>query len=163
MKLTTQGLLLVLSISLAGCDTTRDIASTSFHVVTAPVRFVHRQIFGEEEEPPPPAAIAPVATSDVVTTPGQPVAVTSPPPTRRQVASTRTKSTTTATSKTQGSPSARTASTGQTEFPTAKPVPGRPGLVYNPFDPNGGYIDVSGYTPGSKVKDPDSKKIFIVP
>jgi hypothetical protein len=42
-------------------------------------------------------------------------------------------------------------------------VPGKPGLVYNPFDPNGGLIDVSGYASGSKVKDPDSQKIFVVP
>jgi hypothetical protein len=51
----------------------------------------------------------------------------------------------------------------QPQFPVAKPVPGKPGLVYNPFDPNGGLIDVSGYAPGSKVKDPDSQKIFVVP
>ena len=159
MKLTTHVLLLLSIFLLPGCDTTHDVAATSLHVVTAPVRFVHRQIFGEEEEPPPP----PAASSDVVTTPGQPVAVTSPTPVRRSVASTRTKTTTTVASKPQPSPSSRTASTGQSEFPTAKPVPGRPGLVYNPFDPNGGYIDVSGYAPGSKVKDPDSKKIFIVP
>jgi hypothetical protein len=42
-------------------------------------------------------------------------------------------------------------------------VPGKPGLVYNPYDPNGAYIDVTGYAPGSKVKDPDSQKIFVVP
>ncbi|MFN2540854.1 MAG: hypothetical protein ABR514_01625 [Chthoniobacterales bacterium] len=153
--------MLLAATALTGCETSRDVASTSFNVVTAPVRFVHHHIFGEEEEPPPPPA--PAATSDVVTTPGQPVAVTSPTPARRSVASTRTKSKTTTTSQSQPSPSVRTASTGQTEFPTAKPVPGRPGLVYNPFDPNAGYIDVSGYAPGSKVKDPDSKKIFIVP
>jgi hypothetical protein len=45
----------------------------------------------------------------------------------------------------------------------AKPVPGRSGLVFNPFNPHGAYIDVSGYAPGSKVKDPDSQKIFVVP
>jgi hypothetical protein len=153
-------LMLLVATALTGCETTQDVASTSFNVVTAPVRFVHRHIFGEEEEPPPP----PPATSDVVTTPGQPVAVTSPTPPRRSVASTRTKSKTITTSKSgASSSSSRTASSGQTEFPTAKPVPGRPGLVFNPFDSNGGYIDVSGYAPGSKVKDPDAKNIFIVP
>jgi len=45
----------------------------------------------------------------------------------------------------------------------AKPVPGKQGLVFNPFNSNGAYIDVSGYAPGSKVKDPDSQKIFVVP
>jgi hypothetical protein len=49
------------------------------------------------------------------------------------------------------------------EFPTAKAVPGKPGYVLSPFDPSGRYVDVSGYTPGSKVKDPWTDKIFIVP
>ena len=61
-----------------------------------------------------------------------------------------------ATTKTNTS----TAITGQ--FSVAKPVPGKPGLVFNPFKSNGGYVDVSGYAPGSKVKDPESQKIFIV-
>jgi hypothetical protein len=41
-------------------------------------------------------------------------------------------------------------------------VEGKPGYVYSPFDP-GKYVDVSGYAPGSKVKDPYSGKIFKVP
>jgi hypothetical protein len=45
----------------------------------------------------------------------------------------------------------------------AKPVPGKPGYVFSPYDPNGGYVDVTGYQPGSKVKDPYSQKIFLVP
>jgi hypothetical protein len=49
------------------------------------------------------------------------------------------------------------------QFSVAKPVPGKPGLVFNPFNANGGYIDVSGFAPGSKVKDPESHQIFIVP
>lgn len=51
----------------------------------------------------------------------------------------------------------------QAEFPTAKLVPGKPGYVFSPFDSKGRYVDVSGYTPGSKVKDPWTDKIFIVP
>ena len=51
----------------------------------------------------------------------------------------------------------------QAEFPTAKLVPGKPGYVFSPFDPKKRYVDVSGYTPGSKVKDPWTDKIFIVP
>lgn len=159
MKL-TKLILFVAPAILTGCEATSDVASASYHVVTAPVRFVHRHIFGEEEEPPPPP---PAATSDVVTTPGQPFPVATPTPPRRSVASSTSKPKTTTTSKPPSSSSPRTGSTAQTEFPTAKPVPGRPGLVFNPFDPNGGYIDVSGYAPGSKVKDPDSKKIFVVP
>ena len=48
-------------------------------------------------------------------------------------------------------------------LPTAKPVPGKPGYVFSPFDPSGGYVDVTGYTSGQKVKDPYSGKVFIVP
>ena len=48
-------------------------------------------------------------------------------------------------------------------FPTAKAVPGKPGYVFSPFDTKGRYIDVSGYPPGSKAKDPWTNKIFIVP
>jgi hypothetical protein len=44
----------------------------------------------------------------------------------------------------------------------AKAVPGKPGYVYSPYD-SSKYVDVSGYTPGSKVKDPYAQKIFIVP
>src|SRR5713101_1971083 len=54
-------------------------------------------------------------------------------------------------------------SASATQFPVARPVPGKPGLVFNPFNASGGYIDVSGYAPGSRVKDPDSQQIFIVP
>jgi hypothetical protein len=50
-----------------------------------------------------------------------------------------------------------------TQFPVAKPVPGKPGYVFSPYDPNGGYVDVTGYQSGSKVKDPYSQKIFLVP
>jgi hypothetical protein len=49
------------------------------------------------------------------------------------------------------------------KFPTAKSVPGKPGYVFSPYDPNGGYVDVNGFTSGSKVKDPYSGKIFLVP
>ena len=63
------------------------------------------------------------------------------------------------------SSAAKTITSGATksQFPVAKPVPGKPGLVFNPFKTNGSYIDVSGYAPGSKVKDPDTQKIFVVP
>jgi hypothetical protein len=50
-----------------------------------------------------------------------------------------------------------------TQYPTAKGVPGKPGYVFSPYDPSGGYVDVTGYAPGSKVKDPYSGKVFLVP
>src|SRR5579885_203425 len=56
----------------------------------------------------------------------------------------------------------RVAST-QSEIPVAKAVPGKPGYVFSPFDASGRYVDVSGYQPGTKVKDPWTNKIFTVP
>ena len=158
MKAVARGLLLA-CLLLGACRATRDVAVTSYHVATAPVRFVHRHVFSDDETPPP--ANVSMTTSDV-TTPGQPVAVRSPTPSPRSAGSSRSKPRASSTPKPHASTSSRTVSASP-EFPTAKPVPGRPGLVFNPYDPNGGYIDVSGYTPGSKVKDPDSQKIFIVP
>ena len=126
------------ALSLVGCGIGR--------VVTAPVRYVFH-------EPEP----APAPNSSDVTHPGEPVAVATPTPTAR-VASRKTAGKSTSKTKmvtVSPSPAA--------QFPVAKPVPGKPGLVFNPFNPSGGYIDVSGYASGSKVKDPDSQKIFIVP
>jgi len=47
-------------------------------------------------------------------------------------------------------------------WPTAKPVPGKPGYVFNPFVPDS-YVDVQGFPSGTVVKDPYSNKLFIVP
>ena len=50
------------------------------------------------------------------------------------------------------------------EIPTAKPVPGRPGFVYNPFDPTATrLLDVRGKPSGTKLRDPVSGKLFIAP
>jgi hypothetical protein len=65
--------------------------------------------------------------------------------------------------KTSSSPSQLSSSSTEPMFPTAKAVPGKPGYVFSPFDAKGRYIDVSGYPPGSKAKDPWTDKIFIVP
>jgi len=158
MKATAQ-VLLSTCVLLGGCRATRDVAVTSYHVATAPVRLVHRAIAADS--PPTPST---TITSDV-TTPGRPVPVTSSSSSQRQRIASKTPSTEApsgnAPTKSKGSPPRSTAA--QPRFPTAEPVPGRPGLVFNPYDPNGGYIDVSGYAPGSKVKDPDSQKIFVVP
>ena len=99
---------------------------------------------------------APAPNTDV-TNPGRPLPAPTPTPRMGLRKSASTK----ATPKPSASkaPAKSTAS----QFPVAKPVPGRPGLVINPFKSNGSYIDVSGYAPGSKVKDPDTQKIFIVP
>jgi hypothetical protein len=57
----------------------------------------------------------------------------------------------------------RSVANSPAQYPTAKVVPGKPGYVFSPFDPRGGYVDVNGFTSGSKVKDPYSGKIFLVP
>jgi hypothetical protein len=140
----------IIASGLVGCGIGR--------VVTAPVRYV----FGEREP-------APAANTSDVTNPGQPVAVSSPTAKARG-ASRKSKqpsagaSARVAASKPSAKPSPSSQkSASSMQFPVAKPVPGKPGLVFNPFNTNGGYIDVSGYAPGSKVKDPDSKQIFVVP
>mgnify|MGYP003578374754 CR=1 FL=1 len=51
------------------------------------------------------------------------------------------------------------------EIPVARPVPGKPGFVFSPF--NNKVIDVKGFPPGSLVADPtyatSEKKHFRVP
>ena len=143
----------MIAICLVGCETAHDIGRT----LTAPERYVLNKL-----EP-----TAPANTSDV-TNPGRPVAVPSPTPQPRVASRTSKQPSTNAPSRVaankppaKSSPSQKFASA--TQFPVAKPVPGRPGLVFNPFNAGGGYIDVSGYAPGSKVKDPSTQKIFIVP
>ena len=49
------------------------------------------------------------------------------------------------------------------DMPYGIPVPGHKGMVTSPYLPEGNYIDVSGFAPGSAVKDPYTGKIFLVP
>jgi hypothetical protein len=64
---------------------------------------------------------------------------------------------------TQTEPKPSPAAQASSTFPTAKAVPDKPGYVFSPFDSSGRYVDVSGYTSGTKVKDPWTEKIFVVP
>ncbi len=167
------------AILLAGCGATRDVAVTSYHVTrdvavgsyrvaTAPVHYALRRRGGESDA---------VATTETVPSdvnqPGQPV----PPPgvasaPQQQPRSTREIPQSAATSPPQtprretasSKPSSeRKVSSPQSGFPTAKAVPGKPGYVFSPFDADKRYVDVSGYASGTKVKDPWSDKIFVVP
>lgn len=45
----------------------------------------------------------------------------------------------------------------------ATPAPGNPDLVISPFAPESGYVDVTGFLPGSEVEDPYTGKIFLTP
>jgi len=49
------------------------------------------------------------------------------------------------------------------DMPYGIPVAGQKGKVTSPYLPEGGYIDVSGFAPGSAVRDPYTRKIFLVP
>ena len=42
-------------------------------------------------------------------------------------------------------------------------VPEKPGLVVSPFAPDSGYVDVTGFPPGTEVEDPYTGKIFLTP
>jgi hypothetical protein len=164
---------------LVGCGTVRDVAMTpvhvtrdvavgSYRVATAPVRYAFKR-----RDEPRMVETTEAMPSDV-TEPGQPV----PPsevaaaPQRRPQIETKTSESPrrtaprvareTTQAKPKPSPPPQVSS-AQTEFPTAKTVPDKPGYVFSPFDSSGRYVDVSGYAPGTKVKDPWTDKIFIVP
>jgi hypothetical protein len=169
---TARRILFLGAIVLAGCQATHDVAVTSFRVIDAPANFVRRKI--DNPDRTTTTTTTTTATSDSVT-PGRTVNVApnNRPPQRRQVtapsqpgpsATPRVSKNTTA-EKPKPSPTSapRTVASPQTQLPTAKVVPGKPGYVFSPFDPSGGYVDVNGFPSGSKVKDPYSGKIFLVP
>jgi hypothetical protein len=160
----------LLAFTVCGCRTAKNVASTSAAVVTAPAHFV-RDRFRRDEE-------TPTETTGTTIYEGQPVEAMPPQASATPFRSPRTVTTSTSTSppsqldETRPStavtpwPSATprsSSSNSAAQFPVAKPVPGKPGYVFSPYDPNGGYVDVTGYQSGSKVKDPYSQKIFLVP
>jgi hypothetical protein len=174
--------LLFLALLFAGCGTTHDVAVSSYHVTrdvavgsyrvaTAPVHYALRRHSNE----PTMVGTTDAIESDVAE-PGHSASSTraaSSAPQRGAEADTartqkpsRTSPQIAQTKKTEPEPKPSTpsqASSTSTAFPTAKAVPGKPGYVFSPFDSSGRYVDVSGYTPGTKVKDPWTDKIFVVP
>jgi len=172
--------MLLAAILFAGCGTTTNVAKTSYHmtrdvavgsyrVATAPVHYAFKRHSNE----PTLVGTTDAIESDV-TQPGHParttqVASASQPNRKADTIKSEKPSKTTppvAYSETT-QPEPRTSSPAQasssTAFPTAKAVPDKPGYVFSPFDSSGRYVDVSGYTPGTKVKDPWTDKIFVVP
>jgi hypothetical protein len=59
--------------------------------------------------------------------------------------------------------SAAPAEKAKQDMPYGIPVPGQKGIVTSPYLPEGNYVDVSAFAPGSAVKDPYTGKIFLVP
>jgi hypothetical protein len=59
--------------------------------------------------------------------------------------------------------SAAPAEKAKGDLPYGIPVPSRKGMVTSPYLPEGNYIDVSAFPPGSAVKDPYTGKLFRVP
>ena len=169
------------TVLLAGCGTTRNVAQTSYHVTrdvavgsyrvaTAPVHYAFKRHSNE----PTMVGTTDAIESDV-TQPGHPAQTTqvaSAPQPRRKADTTRSQKPSktappvayseTTQPEPRPSPPAQASSTSST-FPTAKAVPDKPGYVFSPFDSSGRYVDVSGYTSGTKVKDPWTDKIFVVP
>jgi hypothetical protein len=165
------------AVLLAGCGTTRNVAQTSYHVTrdvavgsyrvaTAPVHYALRR---HRNEP------TMVGIESDVSQPGYPAAstqVASAAQPRRKADTTRSQKprrttppvaySETTQPEPRPSPPAQASSTS-TAFPTAKAVPEKPGYVFSPFDSSHRYVDVSGYTSGTKVKDPWTEKIFVVP
>ena len=183
-------ILMLTPILLGGCRATQDVASTSYHVTrgaavgsykvaravavgsyrvaTAPVYYATRKK-GDES-----STMVGTETASDVTNPGQsvPPEVGSAPQQQQRVEAERGQgrrsSGTSVTSRkdtaqSQTSVSSPPASAPSTTFPTGKLVPGKPGYVFSPFDKEGRYVDVSGFPSGTKVKDPWTDKIFLVP
>jgi hypothetical protein len=169
------------AVLLAGCGTTRNVAVSSYHVTrdvavgsyrvaTAPVHYA----LGRHSNEPTMVGTTDAVESDV-TQPGHPAPATqvaSASQARQKADTTRSQRTPRTTppvaysDRTQPEPRTSPpapASSTSTAFPTAKAVPDKPGYVFSPFDSSGRYVDVSGYAPGTKVKDPWTDKIFIVP
>ena len=159
-------------VALGSCETAHKVAVNSFRVIDAPANFVRRHLDDSREATT--TTTSTTVESDAVT-PGRPVTVApardetqrrkaaadnqpKPSATPRVSVNASAQKSKPSSGGAQRGPSGATAS-----FPTAKVVPGKPGYVFSPFDPNGGYVDVNGYPPGSKVKDPYSGKVFLVP
>ena len=183
-------ILMLAPILVGGCRATQDVASTSYHVTrgaavgsykvaravavgsyrvaTAPVHYATRKR-GDES-----STMVGTETPSDVTNPGQSIppemasASQQQPRVEAERDQSRRSSGTSVTSRKEAAQSSTSvssslASAPSTAFPTGKSVPGKPGYVFSPFDKEGRYVDVSGFPSGTKVKDPWTDKIFLVP
>jgi hypothetical protein len=183
-------ILMLAPVLLTGCRATQDVAATSYHVTrgaavgsykvaravavgsyrvaSAPVHYATRKR-GDES-----STMVGTETASDVTNPGQPIppetasASQQQPRVEAERSQGRRSSGTSVTSHDEAAQSSRSVSSSRasapsTAFPTGKLVPGKPGYVFSPFDKEGRYVDVSGFPSGTKVKDPWTDKIFLVP
>ena len=144
-------------------ETTTTTETQAYPPGTAPGTATNPPPASYAVQPPPPPPPEQTQTQRQIITdnpnpPAQGPANPSAPP--RVVQSENTSRPQSANSSTSRTTSSQSAST---DIPYGKPVPGKPGYCFSPFDKNGGYVDVTGYAPGQKVKAPYTGKIFLVP
>lgn len=151
----------------------RVTTTTTTETNVPPDNVYQQQTYSQQPVAPPPTQYAPQRR--VVSAPPPPA-----PPTRREIqdapsrepeatatpaprVTSRSSTNTSRETVSQSTPAPKTSVAEKTNLPYGKPVPGKAGYVYSPYDKNGGYVDVTGFAPGSKVKDPYSGKVFLVP
>src|ERR1700731_3518456 len=141
--------MLLTVLMVPACRTAHDVAMSSYRTATAPMDIVRPQVG--------PSGRSSTAAVSGVTKPGQSTApARSSSPAQQKIAARNPdeRKPKSAGEKPKPTPAPPVAA-APLQFPTAKPVEGKPGYVYSPFD-SSKYVDVSGYAPGSKVKDPYS-------
>lgn len=180
-------LLFLALLALPACQTTRRAAVNTFRVIDAPHEYVRRQLGLDQQDVQTTTTRTTTATNvppdnvyqqQPVPQPPPRQVVIAPPPPRHETedavdapsrepevtpAPRVTSRTTTTTTREPAPPTTPAVAAQKTSLPYAKPVPGKAGYVFSPYDKNGGYVDVTGFAPGSKVKDPYSGKVFLVP
>jgi hypothetical protein len=183
-------ILMLAPVLLGACRATQDVAATSYHVTrgaavgsykvaravavgsyrvaSAPVHYATRKR-GDDSS----TMVGTESASDV-TNPGQSISPETASASQQQPrvgaerGQARRSSGSSVTSHDEAAQSSTSVSSSRgsvpsTAFPTGKLVPGKPGYVFSPFDKEGRYVDVSGFPSGTKVKDPWTDKIFLVP
>ncbi|CAN5652008.1 hypothetical protein BH18VER1_BH18VER1_12050 [soil metagenome] len=169
--LTVARFFILTTLVLTSCRSARHAAVSTFRVIDAPARYVRERIDNQDGATTTTTTQTTVTQSDVAN-PGRPIdpapqrtvteqrpTTTTPRPTTK---TTRTETAATSQPPATATPRPKPTSAPTVDFPTARPVPGKPGFVYS-IDPNGGMVDVTGYKSGDKAKDPYTHQIFVVP